>query len=98
MSESPTRTATSRCRPRPSTSARDGPPSPTSSRSGASERRENRKALDPGLNSTLYSPVIMKDHSSERPLRAGELARQTGVSKDALRFYERQGLLSRPER
>jgi DNA-binding transcriptional MerR regulator len=40
----------------------------------------------------------MKDHSSERPLRAGELARQTGVSKDALRFYERQGLLSRPER
>lgn len=35
---------------------------------------------------------------AERPLRAGELARRTGVSKDTLRFYERQGLLPRPER
>jgi DNA-binding transcriptional MerR regulator len=40
----------------------------------------------------------MNEHPSERPLQAGELARQTGVSKDALRFYERQGLLARPER
>jgi DNA-binding transcriptional MerR regulator len=40
----------------------------------------------------------MNERPSERPLQAGELARQTGVSKDALRFYERQGLLSRPER
>lgn len=35
---------------------------------------------------------------SEAPLRAGELALRTGVSKDTLRFYERQGLLPRPER
>jgi DNA-binding transcriptional MerR regulator len=35
---------------------------------------------------------------SEGPLRAGELARRTGMSKDALRFYERQGLLPPPER
>lgn len=36
----------------------------------------------------------------ERPsdLKAGELARRTGVSKDTLRFYEREGLLPRPER
>jgi DNA-binding transcriptional MerR regulator len=31
-------------------------------------------------------------------LRAGELAWRTGVSKDALRFYERSGLLAEPRR
>jgi DNA-binding transcriptional MerR regulator len=36
--------------------------------------------------------------SDEQPLRAGELARRTGVSKDALRFYERRGLLAPPRR
>jgi DNA-binding transcriptional MerR regulator len=41
---------------------------------------------------------MVKDTPAERPLQAGELARRTGVSKDALRFYERQGLLPRPER
>ena len=40
----------------------------------------------------------MNERPSERPLQAGELARRTGVSKDALRFYERSGLLPRPER
>jgi MerR family copper efflux transcriptional regulator len=40
----------------------------------------------------------MDECPSERPLQAGELARRTGVSKDALRFYERAGLLPRPER
>ncbi|MEA2601590.1 MAG: hypothetical protein QOF89_2582 [Acidobacteriota bacterium] len=40
----------------------------------------------------------MNERPSERPLQAGELSRRTGVSKDALRFYERQGLLPRPER
>jgi DNA-binding transcriptional MerR regulator len=45
----------------------------------------------------------MNERPSEPPLRAGalqagELARQTGVSKDTLRFYEREGLLPRPER
>ncbi len=34
----------------------------------------------------------------DRPLRAGELARRTGVSKDTLRFYEQKGLLPRPLR
>lgn len=32
------------------------------------------------------------------PLRAGELARRVGVSKDTLRFYERKGLLPEPDR
>ena len=40
----------------------------------------------------------MVDETSEPPLRAGELARRVGLSKDALRFYERKGLLPRPER
>jgi DNA-binding transcriptional MerR regulator len=34
----------------------------------------------------------------ERLLRAGEVARRAGVSKDTLRFYERRGLLAPPER
>ncbi|HEV8579375.1 MAG TPA: MerR family transcriptional regulator [Thermoanaerobaculia bacterium] len=41
---------------------------------------------------------MVDETPAERPLRAGELARRTGVSKDTLRFYERQGLLPRPER
>jgi len=40
----------------------------------------------------------MEERPSEPPLQAGELARRTGVSKDTLRFYEREGLLPRPER
>lgn len=34
----------------------------------------------------------------ERPLRIGDLARRAGVSVDALRFYERRGLIPRAER
>jgi len=40
----------------------------------------------------------MTDEIPDRPLKAGELAQRVGVSKDTLRFYERQGLLPRPER
>lgn len=40
----------------------------------------------------------MVDETSEPPLRAGELARRVGLSKDALRFYEKKGLLPRPGR
>jgi DNA-binding transcriptional MerR regulator len=42
--------------------------------------------------------LVMTDETSERPLRAGELAQRVGVSKDTLRFYERRGLLPCPER
>jgi MerR family transcriptional regulator, copper efflux regulator len=41
---------------------------------------------------------MVDDTPAERPLRAGELARRTDVTKDTLRFYERAGLLPRPER
>ena len=40
----------------------------------------------------------MADEIPGQPLKAGELARRIGVSKDTLRFYERKGLLPRPER
>ena len=40
----------------------------------------------------------MTDEIPDQPLKAGELAQRAGVSKDTLRFYERQGLLPRPER
>ena len=40
----------------------------------------------------------MDERPSERFLQAGELAERTGVSKDTLRFYEREGLLARPDR
>ncbi|HYU32136.1 MAG TPA: heavy metal-responsive transcriptional regulator [Thermoanaerobaculia bacterium] len=40
----------------------------------------------------------MTDEIPDRPLKAGELAERAGVSKDTLRFYERRGLLPRPER
>lgn len=38
------------------------------------------------------------DQTDEQPLRAGEVARRAGVSKDTLRFYEKRGLLPRPGR
>lgn len=34
----------------------------------------------------------------EASLRIGELARRTGVTRSAIRFYERRGLLPEPER
>jgi DNA-binding transcriptional MerR regulator len=40
----------------------------------------------------------MEKNGADDLLRAGELARRTGVSKDALRFYERSGLLAPPHR
>jgi DNA-binding transcriptional MerR regulator len=36
--------------------------------------------------------------TSDGPLRSGELARVSGVSADALRVYERRGLLPKPPR
>jgi Hg(II)-responsive transcriptional regulator len=35
---------------------------------------------------------------SDKPLTIGRLARQAGVGIDTVRFYERRGLLPRPER
>ena len=36
--------------------------------------------------------------TNTQPLHIGEVARQTGVSVDALRFYEKERLLRRPSR
>lgn len=35
---------------------------------------------------------------AERPLRIGDVARRAGVGVDALRFYEREGLVPKPTR
>jgi DNA-binding transcriptional MerR regulator len=48
--------------------------------------------------SPQFTLLIMTDEILDRPLKAGELAERVGVSKDTLRFYERQGLLPRPGR
>jgi DNA-binding transcriptional MerR regulator len=37
-------------------------------------------------------------NKAERPLKIGEVAKQSGVGIDTLRFYEKQGLLGRPAR
>ncbi len=40
----------------------------------------------------------MTGNASTQRLRIGEVARRTGVSVQAIRFYEREGLLPEPER
>lgn len=52
-----------------------------------------RFALDPGIGSNLYTAPVKDKTARELGLRAGELARLTGVSTDTLRHYERKGLL-----
>jgi MerR family mercuric resistance operon transcriptional regulator len=37
-------------------------------------------------------------HQSDRPYRIGEIAQETGVTVEALRYYERLGLLPSPPR
>jgi DNA-binding transcriptional MerR regulator len=46
----------------------------------------------------VYASPVVDETPAERPLKAGELARKVGVSKDTLRFYERKGLLPHPLR
>ena len=57
----------------------------------------NKKKLDPGTRSTVYNPTVAMGEKNSY-LRAGELARQAGVSRDTLRYYERKGLLPAPRR
>jgi DNA-binding transcriptional MerR regulator len=53
--------------------------------------------LDPGISSRVYDSAVADTNTADKLLRAGELARRTGVSTDTLRHYERRGLL-RPNR
>jgi DNA-binding transcriptional MerR regulator len=47
----------------------------------------------------VYSDVVKKCiATSSQSLRIGEVARQTGLTVDALRFYEKERLLQRPPR
>lgn len=59
------------------------------------------ESLDPGVLSRVYLGTMRVPDASTAPsagLRIGVLAAQAGVSPDALRFYERQGLLKPPQR
>lgn len=50
--------------------------------------------LDTGLRSRVYPPAM----GSIRPIHIGELARQTDLTVDSIRFYERRKLLPKPPR
>lgn len=62
----------------------------------------DKKELDPGIDSRVYNPLEGERVSDVTPkreyLRSGELARRAGVSSDTLRHYERKGLLAHPRR
>ena len=49
--------------------------------------------LDPGISSRVYDSAVSDTNTADKLLRAGELARRTGVSTDTLRHYERRGVL-----
>ncbi len=52
------------------------------------------KSLDSGVKSRLYAQEWM----ATRALQIGQVALKTGLSVDAIRFYEKEGLLPRPAR
>src|SRR5947208_1129910 len=52
--------------------------------------------LDSGIGSGLYNARVKRDVRSY--VRAGELARASGVSTDTLRHYEHKGVLPKPRR
>lgn len=60
--------------------------------------------LDSGVNSRVYSggadnPMTnMRTVGPTQSLHIGEVARQTGLTVDAIRFYEKERLLQRPPR
>lgn len=69
--------------------------------------RKDRAGVPPGELSELGSGELAGLSSGElaalssgelAALSSGELAARAGVTKDALRFYERRGLLARPRR
>ena len=45
-----------------------------------------------------YTPDYMLKAMGAQPLQIGQVAQQTGLSIDAIRFYEKQGLVPRPAR
>ena len=45
-----------------------------------------------------YTPDYMLKAMGAQPLQIGQVAQKTGLSVDAIRFYEKQGLVPRPAR
>ena len=52
------------------------------------------KSVDSGVHSRVYAQKGM----GAEPLQIGQVAQKTGLSVDAIRFYEKAGLLPRPAR
>ncbi len=50
------------------------------------------------MHSTLYNALVMSKVTKREFLRAGELAKASGVSTDTLRHYERKGVIQAPRR
>lgn len=53
--------------------------------------------LDPGVKSRVYYLYMYRDISSKL-LSIGQIAKSTGVTVDAIRFYERKKLINEPSR
>ncbi len=62
-------------------------------RPGNSIQATRRKPLDSGVDSRVYA-----EHGMGQRLQIGQVARETGLTVDAIRFYEKQRLLRRPSR
>jgi len=50
------------------------------------------------VDSGVYSRVYAQKGMDAEPLQIGQVAQKTGLSVDAIRFYEKAGLLPRPAR
>jgi DNA-binding transcriptional MerR regulator len=51
-------------------------------------------AVDSGLHSRLYDPVMAANHQGAGATLRGEVAKRTATTVDAIRFYEKRRLLS----
>jgi DNA-binding transcriptional MerR regulator len=58
----------------------------------------DKKVLDLRVGSRVYNDSVSQRPNSRAFLRCGEIARETGVSTDTLRHYERIGLIPSPRR
>lgn len=52
------------------------------------------------INGGVYSTVksLLAFLHGDEPMLIGELAQRTGISRDTIRFYEKMGLISAPQR
>lgn len=54
--------------------------------------------LDLKVNFKVYASLVREKSTSDKTWKIGQAARAAGVEASALRFYEKAGLIPRPER